>query len=93
MAEQLHELGYRHMRAQSLKPKHVEALVKHWQGEGLSPGAMKNRLAAMRWWAQKVNRQNVVARSNGLLRDPEPAVRHRYVQGQVGWPARSGQGA
>ena len=46
------------------KPKHVEALVKRWQGEGLSPGAMKNRLAAMRWWAQKVNRQNVIARSN-----------------------------
>ena len=64
MAGQLHDLGYRHMRAQSLKPKHIEALVKRWQGEGLSPGAMKNRLAAMRWWAQKVNRQNVVARSN-----------------------------
>ena len=64
MAEQLHDLGYRHMRAQSLKPKHVEALVKRWQGEGLSVGAMKNRLAAIRWWAQKVNRQNVVACSN-----------------------------
>ena len=25
---------------------------------------MKNRLAVIRWWAQKVNRQNVVARSN-----------------------------
>ena len=64
MAGQLHDLGYRHMRAQSLKPKHVEALVKRWQGEGLSPGAMKNRLAAIRWWAQKVDRHNVVARSN-----------------------------
>jgi hypothetical protein len=32
MANQLHELGYRQMEAQSLKPKHVEALVKHWLG-------------------------------------------------------------
>lgn len=64
IADQLHDLGYRHMSAQSLKPKHVEALVNSWQGEGLSAGAMKNRLAAIRWWAQKVNRQNVVARSN-----------------------------
>ena len=64
IADQLHQLGYRHMRVQSLKPKHVEALVKYWQGGGLSAGAMKNRLAAIRWWAQKVNRQNVVARSN-----------------------------
>ncbi|MCG8023954.1 MAG: integrase domain-containing protein [Candidatus Thiodiazotropha endolucinida] len=64
MANQLHDLGYRHMSAQSLKPKHVEALVKHWKDEALSVGAMKNRLATLRWWAQKVNRQNVVARSN-----------------------------
>jgi len=64
MADQLYELGYRHMGAQSLKPKHVEAMVDRWQGAGLSAGAMKNRLAAIRWWAQKVNRQNVVARSN-----------------------------
>jgi hypothetical protein len=64
MANQLHDLGYRHMSAQSLKPKHVEALVKHWQDEALSVGAIKNRLAVIRWWAQKVNRQNVVARSN-----------------------------
>ncbi len=64
IADQLHALGYRHMSVQSLKPKHIEALVKNWQGEELSAGAMKNRLAAIRWWAQKANRQNVVARSN-----------------------------
>jgi len=27
MADQLHELGYRHMTASSLKPKHIEALL------------------------------------------------------------------
>lgn len=64
IANQLHALGYRRMNAQSLKPKHVEALVQHWQQEDISVGAIKNRLTAIRWWAQKVNRQNVVARSN-----------------------------
>ncbi len=64
IANQLHTLGYRKMNTQSLKPKHVEALVKHWQGGELSVGAIKNRLSVIRWWAQKVNRQNVVARSN-----------------------------
>lgn len=64
IANQLHTLGYRKMNAQSLKPKHVEALVKHWQREDISVGAIKNRLTVIRWWAQKVNRQNVVARSN-----------------------------
>ena len=64
IANRLHTLGYRKMNAQSLKPKHVEALVKHWQREDISVGAIKNRLTVIRWWAQKVNRQNVVARSN-----------------------------
>ena len=64
IANQLHAIGYRGMSAQSLKPKHVEALVKQWFAEGLSTGTIKNRMAAIRWWAQKVNKQNVVARSN-----------------------------
>lgn len=64
VANQLHTLGYRKMNAQSLKPKHVEALVQYWQKEDISVGAIKNRLTVIRWWAQKVNRQNVVARSN-----------------------------
>ena len=57
-------MGYRRMQARSLKPKHIEALVKHWQGKELSIGTIKNRMAALRWWASKVNKQNVIARSN-----------------------------
>jgi hypothetical protein len=64
MANQLHELGYRGMNSHSLKPKHVEALVKHWLSANVAVGTVKNRMAAFRWWARKVDRQNVVARSN-----------------------------
>lgn len=64
IANQLHALGYRRMNARSLKPKHVEALVQQWQQSELSTGAIKNRLTVIRWWAQKVDRRNVVARSN-----------------------------
>jgi site-specific recombinase XerD len=64
MANQLHELGYRGMHSHSLKPKHVEALVKHWLSANVAIGTIKNRMAAFRWWARKVDRQNVVARSN-----------------------------
>jgi len=71
MADQLHALGYRDMNAQSLKPKHVEALLRRWQREGLSIGTVKNRMAAMRWWAHKVDRRNVVARSNDHYGIPE----------------------
>lgn len=64
VADQLHELGYRHLAVTGLKPKHVEALVKHWQATGLSEGTMKNRMAHLRWWAQKIDRRSVIASSN-----------------------------
>ena len=63
-ANELHALGFRRLAATSLRTRHVEALVKHWQGKGLSSGTMKNRMANLRWWAEKVNKQNVVARDN-----------------------------
>ena len=64
IANQLDALGFRGMNARSLKPKHIEALVKDWMLQELSVGTIKNRMAVLRWWAQKVDKQNVVARSN-----------------------------
>ena len=51
--------------------KHVDALVNHWQREDLSVGTIKNRLATLRWWAEKVDRQNVIARSNAHYGVPD----------------------
>ena len=34
VADQLQELGYRHMEATSLKPKHIERLVESWKAAG-----------------------------------------------------------
>ncbi len=64
IANQLHELGFRQMNAQSLKPKHVEELIKHWLDAKLAVATIKNRMPALRWWSQKVNRENVIARTN-----------------------------
>ena len=63
-ANELYGMGYRRMQAKSLKPKHIEALVKLWQEKELSIGTIKNRMAALRWWASKVNKLNVIAKSN-----------------------------
>ena len=77
LANQLHELGYRKMNARSLKPKHIEALTQHWLAAGCAAGTMKNRMSAIRWWARKVNKQNVVARSN----DHYGLPRRQYANG------------
>jgi site-specific recombinase XerC len=77
-ANQLHEMGFRHMRADSLKPKHVEALLERWRTEGISTGTLKNRVATLRWWAEKVGKENVVARDN----DAYGIERRQYVTNQ-----------
>ena len=55
IANQLHEIGFRGMNSHSLKPKHVEGLVRHWLERKVAAGTIKNRMAAVRWWARKVN--------------------------------------
>jgi hypothetical protein len=59
------------MDAHSLKPKHAERLVERWLAEGLAPGTIKNRMSALRWWADKIGKQNVVARTNAEYGIPD----------------------
>ena len=66
VANQLREMGFVNMQAQSLKPKHVERLVERWIAEGLSTGTVKNRMTELRWWAEKIGKANVVAKSNDV---------------------------
>ena len=66
-ARELYGLGFKGLRAANLAPKHVEALVEHWAQKGLGTATVKNRLATLRWWAEKLNRANVVPRDNVTL--------------------------
>ena len=59
-ANLLHALGFRRLRATGLKRKHVNALVAEWQRRGLATGTVKNRMSALRWWAEHVGRPGVV---------------------------------
>lgn len=74
-ARQLREAGFRQMRATSLKGKHVEALLQRWQAEGLSAGTIKNRMAHLRWWAEKVGKAGILPTDNTKLGIPD----RRYV--------------
>ena len=78
IANQRHELGFRQLDQHSLKPKHVEALVKRWRDKGLAVATIKNRMAAVRWWARKVNRQNVIERTNDRYGIPH----RQFVSGE-----------
>ena len=64
IADQVDGLGFHRMTVHSLKAKHVEALTRCWREQDLNPGTIKNRMAALRWWAEKVDLSEVIAASN-----------------------------
>lgn len=76
--KQLLEGGFRNLGTQGVKPKHVQHLVERWKVEGLSDATMKNRVAHLRWWAEKVNKASVIPRTNSAL----GIERRQYVTNQ-----------
>ncbi len=65
IAKQLeYELGYPRMGAKSLKEKHVTRLIQHWQQQELAISTIKARMSFFRWWAEKVNKPNLINSDN-----------------------------
>lgn len=65
-ARTLHERGYRIPTERSVKPKHIVAAVEAWKGAA-SDATLKNRLAFLRWLAEKIDKPNIVPRTNAEL--------------------------
>lgn len=66
-AKDLKSIGYNQVNSlHSLKPKHIDVLVKHWQEKNLSEGTIKNRMANLRWVAEKINRPDLIAKDNAF---------------------------
>ena len=70
-AEQFVELGYKELHAHGLKGRHVNKLVARWQREGLSRSTIDNRLAALRYWAEKVGRVSILPKTNDVFQLPK----------------------
>ena len=83
IANQLHELGFKRLSARSLRPKHVSALVSRWQRDRMAVGTIKNRLAAVRWWARKVNRRGAVAKGNDFYGIPSRQMVSSFSKAQT----------
>lgn len=74
IATQLHELGYKWMRARDIGGRHVHRLLALWHEENLSVGTIKNRMATIRWWAEKIGRGHVLAKTNDHYGIPERTI-------------------
>ena len=83
MAKELKTQGYRLPSPKSLKSKHVNTLLNAWQQRGLSNGTVKNYMAHLRWWAEKVDKYRLMPQSNRELsipdRDYTPLNKAQYL--------------
>lgn len=61
-ALQLAEIGYdiRKMSKNDLKGRHVNRLLKKWRADNVATGTIKNRMVALRWWAEKIGNPGAV---------------------------------
>ena len=64
VANELDGLGYKNLTSHGLKPKHIASLVEKWSSKNLSAGTIKNRMSALRWWAEKINKPSTIAKDN-----------------------------
>lgn len=66
MAGDLVKGGYQLRDIRGFKTKHVRYLVEHWKSTGIMPGTLKNRLSALNWLADKLNKPNLVPSTKEL---------------------------
>ena len=61
-AQQLAKNGYdtRNMSPNDLKGRHVNKLLEQWRKDGVSTATIKNRMAVVRFWAEKVGNPGAV---------------------------------
>lgn len=65
-ANVLHDMGFTQLTVAGLKPMHIEAFVAHCQSKDLATGTLKNIMSHLRWLAEKIRKQNIVARTNDV---------------------------
>jgi integrase len=71
IGDQLWEMGFKKMTVHDLGGRHINKLLERWGREEISTGTIKNRMAVLRWWAEKVGRQSVIPKANTTLGIPE----------------------
>jgi hypothetical protein len=76
-ANDLHDLGFKNMGKNSLKLKHVEALLKHWRANDVTNATLKNRLTHIRWWADHLKKPGLLPKNN----DAFGVGKRTYVSG------------
>lgn len=67
VGKELNKMGYRDLNFKNFGARHVIQLVDTWKSNGLSTATIKNRVSHVRWLSEKMNKPNIVPRTNAEL--------------------------
>ncbi len=84
----LWDLGFRIQKPESLAPKHVAALMSHWDRQGDSPGLLHTKLSNLRAFATWVGKGEEVVGHMSVYLPKERTVRTVATTEDKSWQAK-----
>lgn len=74
-ARELVRLGYGLRDIRGLKSKHIQAILLSWKDKKLQSSTIKNRMSALRFLCEKINKSNLIPSKNDAL----GIVKRKYI--------------
>jgi hypothetical protein len=60
----MHKIGYKDFKIEKMGFRHINKAVEIWKSKEISNATMCNRMSHLRWLSQKINKHNIVPRTN-----------------------------
>ena len=67
IGKELNSMGYKDLNMKNFGARHVTQLVSQWKENGITTATIKNRVSHVRWLSEKINKANIVPRTNAEL--------------------------
>lgn len=84
----LHEMGFHLVNPENFGERHVHALVRRWEAQGLSAATLQWRLSVLRIFAKWIGKDGMVRDAEVYLIDPSRAKRKYVAEKKKTWSAR-----
>ena len=88
MVRELHALGYPITDVHHLKPKHVAALMRRWEGEGRSASTLQKRFSYLNLLCRWIGKPGLLGPAASYLDDPAAYQRVTAAAYDHSWTAR-----
>jgi len=88
LINQLYDLGYELRDIKNLAPKHIEAIMRHWEDQGLSASTLQNRFSCLRLLCKWLGKHGMLRDPKSYLEDPSCYEREYAAQYDHSWSAQ-----